>query len=152
MCIIKAYDLSVLSTVFLSPSQMEPLVSPESVNHVLLNTSLLVNNIRGKIITWEPSVWCSPWVFFFISPHCMLKEVNRGKILIILLFTDYRISFIVFILNATPSHTQRLYHHAAPSHSLFFFSLAWTIFCCVWCALSSPRFLRGNRDVLYTWV
>ena len=51
MCIIKAYDLSVLSTVFLSPSQMEPLVSPESVNHVLLNTSLLVNNIRGKIIT-----------------------------------------------------------------------------------------------------
>lgn len=53
MCIIKAYDLSVLSTVCLSPSQMQPLVSPGSVNHVLLNTSLLINNIGGwgEIIT-----------------------------------------------------------------------------------------------------
>lgn len=55
MCIIKAYDLSFLPTVFLS-FYRELLVSPESVSHVLLNESLLVNNIKGKIITGEPSV------------------------------------------------------------------------------------------------
>lgn len=56
MHILKAYDLSFLPAVFLSPSHSELLVSPESVNHVSLSESLLVNNIKGKIMTREPSV------------------------------------------------------------------------------------------------
>lgn len=97
MHIIKAYDLSSLPTVFLSPFHRERLVSPESVSHVSSNESpLVVNNFKGKIITGKPSVWLSPWLFFFISLHCMLKEVNRKKILIILLFTDDRIRFYCF--------------------------------------------------------
>lgn len=56
MCIIKAYDLILFPAVFLSPSHRELLVSPESVSHVLFKESLLVNNIKGKIITPEPSV------------------------------------------------------------------------------------------------
>lgn len=56
MCIIKAYDLSFLPTIFLSPTHGARLVSPGSVRHVLLNELLLVNNIEGKIITRGPSV------------------------------------------------------------------------------------------------
>lgn len=57
MHIIKAYDLNFLPAVFLSPSHRELLVPLKSGSHVSLNEPLLlVNNIKGKIITQEPSV------------------------------------------------------------------------------------------------
>ena len=57
MCIIKTYNLNFLPTVFLCPSCKELLVSLEPGSHLSLNEPLiLVNNIKGKLITQEPSV------------------------------------------------------------------------------------------------
>jgi hypothetical protein len=51
MYIINAYDLSPLPTIFLSSSHRKWLASPESLSHILLKETLLVNNSKGKIIT-----------------------------------------------------------------------------------------------------
>ena len=57
MCIIKTYNLNFLPAVFLCPSCKELLVSLEPGSHLSLNEPLiLVNNIKGKLITQEPSV------------------------------------------------------------------------------------------------
>lgn len=137
MCIIKAYDLSFLPLFFSFLPLENGGASLESVSHIQPKESLFVNNSKEKIITRETSAWLNPWLLFSISPYCMLKEVNRKKILIILLFTDYRISFYCIYFKG---HSKT---HPRP-WSFFFLTATWapSLFLCSeqW-PLGSPQAL-----------